>query len=101
MNFNFLLKFSYGSGQGATAKVVSSHHTVVFGEGKYVEFSNKDSTKDAHFVLIAGRPIREAVIQRGPFVMNTWEEIVQTFDDFEKCSNGFENARKWRSKSGR
>jgi len=50
--------------------------------------------------LIAGRPIKETVIQRGPFVMNTWEEIVQAFDDFEKCNNGFENARMWRSKSG-
>lgn len=72
----------------------------MFGDGQYVEFTNPDSSRDAHFVLIAGRPLRETVIQRGPFVMNTWEEIVKTFDDYHNFKNGFEKARNWRSKSG-
>ena len=36
----------------------------------------------ARFVLIAGRPLREPVVQYGPFVMNTREEIEQAIDDY-------------------
>lgn len=30
--------------------------------------------------------------------MNTEAEIEKTFDDYEKCKNGFENRGKWVSK---
>ena len=36
----------------------------------------------ARFVLIAGRPLREPVVQYGPFVMNTRDEIEQVIDDY-------------------
>ncbi|MGH8309884.1 MAG: pirin family protein [Steroidobacteraceae bacterium] len=36
----------------------------------------------ARFLLLAAKPLREPVVQYGPFVMNTREEIVRAVDDY-------------------
>jgi redox-sensitive bicupin YhaK (pirin superfamily) len=37
----------------------------------------------ARFILLAGKPLREPVVQYGPFVMNTREEIEQALVDYQ------------------
>uniref|UniRef100_A0A3Q2P8V8 Pirin n=1 Tax=Fundulus heteroclitus TaxID=8078 RepID=A0A3Q2P8V8_FUNHE len=76
---------------------VEPHHTVVFGDGDCVRFENKGS-EVSHFVLIAGEPINEPVVQHGPFVMTSQEEINQAIMDYQNGRNGFERAKNWRSK---
>ncbi|XP_013858440.1 pirin [Austrofundulus limnaeus] len=82
---------------GPEEQQVEPHHTVVFGDGDCVRFENKGS-EVSHFVLIAGEPINEPVVQHGPFVMSTEEEIQQAMLDYRRGQNGFERAPKWRSK---
>jgi hypothetical protein len=48
--------------------------------------------------VIAGLPLNEPISSHGPFVMNTQEEIQQTFKDYQMGKNGFENAQQWESK---
>ncbi len=41
-----------------------------------------NAVEDARLILIAGKPLNEPIVQYGPFVMNTQEEIHQALDDF-------------------
>lgn len=53
---------------------------IVLSSGNHV--SLKAGSGGARFVLIGGEPLGEPVVQHGPFVMNTREEIMQAFRDY-------------------
>ncbi|XP_028768636.1 pirin-like protein [Neltuma alba] len=79
---------------------VTAHHILLLGSsGDGLEAWNKSSSKVVRFILVGGEPLGEPLVQFGPFVMNTQEEIDQTVSDFENCVNGFEKARQWRSEA--
>jgi len=40
------------------------------------------ATEDTRLILVAGKPLNEPIVQYGPFVMNTEQEIHQAIDDF-------------------
>jgi len=42
----------------------------------------KVGSEKAHFLMLQGKPIAEPVVQHGPFVMNTQEEIRATMKDY-------------------
>ena len=46
----------------------------------------KANEKSARFILLAAKPIGEPVVQYGPFVMNTREEIEQAIRDYQSGS---------------
>lgn len=47
-------------------------------------FEAQAGAEGARFILLAGKPLREPVVQYGPFVMNTREEIEQALDDYRR-----------------
>ena len=59
---------------------VAKHTLAVLGAGDAVEVVA--GSTGARFILVAGRPIGELVVQYGPFVMNTREEIEQAISDY-------------------
>ncbi|KAB5569666.1 hypothetical protein DKX38_003459 [Salix brachista] len=75
---------------------VTAHHVLVLGPGDGLSVWNRASMP-LRFVLIAGQPINEPVVQYGPFVMNTQAEIDRTLEDYHYSKNGFEMAKYWRS----
>lgn len=52
-------------------------------------------------VIIAGLPLDQEVVQYGPFVVNTKEEVYQAMMDYQTHSNGFERAKDWESEIGK
>ncbi|KAJ4917681.1 Pirin-like protein [Raphanus sativus] len=79
----------------------AAHHLLILGLGgdRLEAWNGSDSGLPLRFILVGGEPIGEPVVQFGPFVMNTQEEIDQTVDDFENFTNGFEKARHWKSQA--
>jgi redox-sensitive bicupin YhaK (pirin superfamily) len=75
-----------------SGKNVPTNTMIVLG----AEDSSPDFTAGEHgarFVLISGRPINESIVQYGPFVMNSREEIDQAMRDYQ--SNNFVRDRAW------
>ena len=61
-------------------------HFVLF-ENQGEDFSI-EATEDAVVLIMSGAPINEPIFAHGPFVMNTREEIIQAFDDFNRGKFG-------------
>ncbi|KAG0303520.1 hypothetical protein BGZ99_002662 [Dissophora globulifera] len=74
-----------------------AHHTLTLTEDGAEMIKIVTKGDEAHFVVIAGEPLKEPIVQHGPFVMNTKEEIYKTFVDYQYGQNGFERARDWQS----
>ena len=53
-----------------------------------VEVSLVAGAAGADFLLLQARPIGEPVVQHGPFVMTTREEIQQAFVDYQRTQVG-------------
>jgi hypothetical protein len=62
-------------------RVLKTHQGGVLGAGDAIEV--KAGADGARFLLLAAKPLREPVVQYGPFVMNTREEIEQAIRDYQ------------------
>jgi quercetin 2,3-dioxygenase len=62
-------------------RVLKTHQGGILGSGDAVDI--KAGPEGARFLVLAGKPIREPVVQYGPFVMNTREEIEQAIRDYQ------------------
>ena len=124
--FAYTLQGDIAFGVGKDQTTVSKYHNVVFeqkGDSVTAEVS-KDAKEDGQFsksthttlsfidstlltfflslkVLVAGLPLDQKVVQYGPFVLNSQDEVYQAMLDYQGHANGFERAKGWQSEIGK
>ncbi len=68
-------------GPDGSAKPAADSEIALLSDGDSVTLGGGES--GGRGILVAGRPIGEPIARHGPFVMNTREEIIQAFRDYE------------------
>lgn len=77
-----LYVYSGGLAVGPERQALGEHMAGVLSAGERIEL--KANAGGARALLLAARPLREPVVQYGPFVMNTRAEINQAIEDFSR-----------------
>lgn len=87
-DYNALVYVLSGRGTvGAERRQIQQGQLAVLGAGDRITVSAdvvQDSNRPAlEVLLLGGQPIREPVVQYGPFVMNTREQVLQAMHDYQ------------------
>ncbi len=87
-DFNALAYALAGDGTiGEDARPIRTGQTAVLAGGNVLRVAadptQESRTQNFEVFIIGGVPLREPVIQYGPFVMSTKAEIVEAFEDFQ------------------
>ena len=86
LEVNRTLYFYQGNKISLAGMDVQSYHSIDLLAEEPIVVENTD--KPAFMLLLQGKPINEPVVQHGPFVMNTAEEIYQAFADYRQTGFG-------------
>lgn len=66
-------------------KVPADHFALFQNEGTAITIN---ATTSSTLLLLSGQPLNEPIVAYGPFLMNSWEEIEQAVEDFNKGKFG-------------
>lgn len=80
--FAYVFEGRLAIGEGEDARPQAQGQLAVLGGGDRVRL--QAGPEGARLILVAGRPLREPVVRHGPFVMNTREQLMQAFVDYQE-----------------
>jgi redox-sensitive bicupin YhaK (pirin superfamily) len=76
-----------GSGSfGTNGVVVKAGETMQFGPSGDIRL-RADQGTGLGCLLLTGRPLKEPIVQHGPFVMSSRAQIMQAFEDYQRGAN--------------
>jgi redox-sensitive bicupin YhaK (pirin superfamily) len=76
--------YAYEGALSIAGRDVPARSAALLTDGDSIEITA--GAEGARFLVLAGRPLKEPVVQYGPFVMNTREEIEQAVRDYQEGS---------------
>jgi redox-sensitive bicupin YhaK (pirin superfamily) len=79
--FLYVFEGSVAPGPDGEERPLETHHAGLLSGGEVIRV--KAGARGGRFLLLAGKPIGEPIVQYGPFVMNTREEIEQAIRDYQ------------------
>jgi hypothetical protein len=84
-------------------KAVPPYHNVVFETSgdNIVAQTEEGADSESRFILVAGQPHDQPIVQYGPFVTTSKEAVMQAMMDYQTGTNGFERAVGWESEIGK
>lgn len=80
--FAYVFEGALTLGEDEHARPLQARELGVLGGGEVLRLHA--NTSGARLILVAGRPLREPVARHGPFVMNTRQELMQAFVDYQE-----------------
>ncbi|MFZ6815422.1 pirin family protein [Undibacterium sp. Rencai35W] len=80
------LFFFAGDSLSIDSHLMSRHSAIEIRSDASVQLSN--GARPTEILMLQGRPLNEPVVQHGPFVMNSREEIIEAMNDFQKSRFG-------------
>lgn len=88
---------------GGVSRPIEQYHNVVFDkDGDSIEAAVEEGVDaESRFILVAGMPLNQPIVQHGPFVVNSRQEVMQAMMDYQMSANGFERANGWESEIGK
>lgn len=99
--FAYVLSGVVDFSNGNKTETVTPYHNVVFEqEGDFVNITVEEGAEAARIILVAGEPQDQPIVQYGPFVTTSRDEVIQAMMDYQTSSNGFERAANWQSEIG-
>ena len=77
-NYNTGILVIEGSALINGANASADHFVLFKNDGESITIH---ATEDVVLLILSGEPINEPIVQYGPFLMNTWDELEQAFQD--------------------
>ncbi len=83
---NRTLYYYTGNGLQIEGQIIPNYHAVIVDASQDLVLQNTEEI--AKILVLQGKPINEPVVQHGPFVMNSKEDIYQAFTDYQRTQFG-------------
>jgi redox-sensitive bicupin YhaK (pirin superfamily) len=75
--------YVYRGSVSVAGTVVSSTQMAILGNSQAHGVALTSAREPARVLILAGKPLNEPIVQYGPFVMNTQEQLRQAVEDFQ------------------